>query len=63
MHRMRIFQKRARLEDFDIGVFQIADIDAVEAINLAVLVLDKFFPGKTRLAHRPAETRCVLELF
>src|SRR3546814_11573815 len=60
---MRVLQNRARLEDFDARIFHVADIDAVQAVYFAVLVGDKFLPGKTRLAHAPAEARRILEFF
>src|SRR5579863_8562268 len=60
-HRMRIDHFRAAADYLRAGARQQALIDAVETLDLMVLVGDKPRPVERRLARGPAETGGVLE--
>jgi hypothetical protein len=55
-------QARARVEDVDPRSLQQAPVNAVEALDLGVLVLDQGAPGEVALTHAPAEAGGVLEV-
>ena len=61
-HRLRVLDHGADIGDVHAGLFQIGAVDALEAGDLGVLVLDQRRPVEARLAHGPAETGRVLEL-
>ena len=61
-HGVRIFQCAADLEQIDAGIAQEIDVDAVEAVDLGVLVGDERGPVEARRPGVPAEGPGILEV-
>ena len=56
LHRMRIKQPGASLEQLDAGAVQQAPVDPVEPLDFPVLVRDELAPIESGLVGRPAES-------
>src|SRR3546814_18950327 len=62
LDRMRVGEAAAAVDEFDAGVLQQADIDAVQPVDLAVLVGDELRPAEGRELRIPAIGAGVLEI-
>ena len=62
LHRVRVDQLAASVDQLHPGILQQPQIDAVQPVDLGVLALDQARPVMRRLAHIPAEAGGILEI-